>query len=191
MGSFLDTIYDVIFHPRRAMRDITERRLVGQALFLFFISMMMPPWALRGAVEGAFPMPAAGAAVVLEFVVCLAGWFFAAAVFSIVAEMFGGRGSALSLFAALGFCWLPRIAVMPFWAGASFLPEEQRAIATGFLGIIVAVWILFLSVEAIRASHEMSFLRAAMTMLFPVFLLAGIIAAIVVFTGVMLASWFS
>jgi hypothetical protein len=192
MGNFLDTVYDVIFHPRVAMRHIAERRLTGQALFLFFISMMMPPWALRNALDGAgtFPMPMAWAVMGVEFLVCLVFWLFTAAVFSIIAEMFGGRGSALALFAALGFCWLPRVVVMPLWAVAAFLPQALKAVATGVLGIVVAAWILFLSIEAIRASHGLSLEKAIVVMLFPMLTTVGIIITITIFAGAMIASWF-
>lgn len=185
MGNFLETIYDVIFQPQKAMRSIAERRLAGQALFLFFVSMLMiPPWNFRNAIGGALSLPAPEAAFVIELLGCFILWFFAASVLSIIAEICGGRGSAVGLFAALGFACLPRIVVMPLWALVAFLPERYRAAALGIIGTIVLVWIFLLSIEAVRASHGLSFGRAVLVLSLPVLALAGIVIGLVFFAGI-------
>jgi hypothetical protein len=57
--------------------------------------------------------------------VCLrfAMWFVGAAVLQLIAEFFGGRGSGLGLFAAIGFAHLPLIFMVPLAVAAMLLPS--------------------------------------------------------------------
>ena len=53
MGPFLEILYDVLFQPVAAMRQIAARRLVGQALAAFLISVLIPAGAAYFALKAA------------------------------------------------------------------------------------------------------------------------------------------
>ena len=106
-----------------------------------------------------------------------------AAVLNFVAELAGGRGTAVGLFAALGFSHLPRVAVTPLWVIAALLPSGPRGIAFGSIGLLVVLWTLMLNVAAIRGAHGLSGTRAVLVLLAPMLAIIGAVVAGVIFVG--------
>lgn len=183
MGNFLETIYDVLFKPKTAMQYIAEKKLTGQALVMFTIGMLVPVWAVYTGIKGAPIVPMLGGMFVLQFVGSLFLWILGASVFNFIAELAGGRGSAVGLFAAMGFCHLPRVAVIPLGVIAALLPDGLRGIAFGAIGLLVVVWTLMLNVAAIRGAHGLSTAMAVLVLLAPLLTLVGAVIAAVVFIG--------
>ncbi|MGL5514429.1 MAG: YIP1 family protein, partial [Sporomusa sp.] len=98
MGSFLETVYDVLFNPKQAMRYIAEKKLIGQALAMFSISMLVPVWAIYAGIKGTSGVSALGLLFIVHVIGSLVLWVFSAAVLSFIAELAGGRGTAVGLF---------------------------------------------------------------------------------------------
>jgi hypothetical protein len=183
MGNFLETIYDVLFNPVAAMQHIAEKKLTGQALAMFVIGMLVPVWALYTGIKSTAGVPALGLLFVLHFAGSFVFWLLGAAVLNFFAELAGGRGTAVGLFAALGFAHLPRVAVMPLWVIAALLPAGLRGFALGLIGVIVVTWTLLLHVAAIRGAHGLSGAKAVLVLLTPLLTLVAAIAVIMIFLG--------
>lgn len=183
MGSFLETIYDVLFNPTTAMQYIAEKKLTGQALAVFTIGMLVPVWAVYTGIKGTPGVPALGIMFVLHLIGSLAFWVIGASVLNFIAELAGGQGTAVGLFAALGFSHLPRIVVMPLWVIAALLPNGLRGIAFGIVGLIVVIWTLSLNVSAIRGAHGLSGAKAVLVLLTPMLVFLSTVVAAIIFLG--------
>ena len=183
MGSFLETIYDVLFKPRIAMEYIAQKKLTGQALTVFTIGMLVPVWAVYTGIKGTPAMPVLGGMFVLHFLGSLLLWILGAAVLNFVAELAGGRGTAVGLFAAMGFSHLPRVAVIPLGVIAALLPDGLRGLTFGAIGLLVVVWTLMLNVAAIRGAHGLSGPMAVLVLLAPILAIIGAIITVVIFVG--------
>lgn len=186
MGQFLETLYDVIFSPRTAMRSIADRRLAGQAIAAFLLSMFIP------MVAGYFVLKAAGFAKMISvfFIMQTLGslfmWFVGAAVLSLIAELYGGRGNALGLFAAMGFAHIPRIFAVPIWVVSLLLPSGASAVVFAISGVLVLVWTLMLDVLAIQGAHGLNGAKATLVLITPVLA----VAAAAIISGVFIGASF-
>ena len=183
MGSFLETIYDVLFKPKAAMEYIAEKKLTGQALAMFTIGMLVPVWAVYTGIKGTPAMPVLGGMFALHFFGSLVFWILGAAILNFVAELAGGRGTAVGLFAAMGFSHLPRVAVIPLGVIAALLPDGVRGLAFGAIGVLVVIWTLMLNVAAIRGAHGLSASMAVLVLFAPILALFGVVIAMIVFIG--------
>ena len=183
MGNFLETIYDVLFKPNTAMQYIAEKKLTGQALAMFTIGMLVPVWALYTGIREPAGVPALGFLFILHFTGSFVFWVLGAAVLSFVAELAGGRGTAVGLFAALGFAHIPRVAVMPLWVIAALLPDGLRGLALGIIGLLAVTWTLSLQVAAIRGAHGLSAAKAALVLVAPLLTMLAAVAAVIIFLG--------
>jgi hypothetical protein len=91
MGQFLDTIYDVLFHPASEMRRIADQKLVGQALTAFLLSVLIPAGVVFFALKDGPLSKLINIIVLMQTVGSLFLWFSGSAVLSLIAEFFGGR----------------------------------------------------------------------------------------------------
>jgi hypothetical protein len=189
MSNLYETLYDVLFQPRKAMREIAVDRKVGQAVLVFLVSVLIPVWALY------FGLKAAGIPKVVHIIIAvqllgsLVMWVAGTALWHLIAEFFGGRGTAVGLFTALGFAHIPRILLVPLWVLAALLPVGVRPLIMAVTGLGVMLWTLALDVEAIRGAHDISGAKAVLVLLTPVVAAALAVAVLVAFVGASMAQW--
>lgn len=172
------------------MRLIAGQRLCGQALAAFLLSTLIP------AVAGYYPAQAAGIGkfypviLLLQLFGGLFFWFVSSAVLHLIAEFYGGRGSAAGLFAATGFAQLPRILIAPLVVLAMLLPAGAMPLFLG-LGILgIMVWVLVLEVSAVKGAHELSGAKAVLVVLTPLLtLLAAFVALVTLIGTAFLPAW--
>ncbi|BBB91213.1 MAG TPA: Yip1 family protein [Methylomusa anaerophila] len=188
-GSFLETVYDVLFEPRQAMQAIAEQRLTGQALAMFAISMLVPVWTVYTGVTGMADSPATVAMFGVHLFASLVFWVLSAAVLSFIAELYGGQGTVLGLFAALGFSHLPRIAIIPAWVFVAIMPPVTRPVLMGIIGLAVVTWTLALNVAALRGAYGLSGAKAVLVLLTPILAVAILITVCVMFAGAAIVYW--
>lgn len=181
MGSFLETIYDVLFKPTVAMHYIAEKKLTGQALTMFVISMLVPVLAVYAGIKEMPGVPAFGILVTLNIIGSFVLWVLGSAVLSFIAELFGGKGTAVGLFAAMGFSHLPRVAAIPLWVIAALMPGGIRGLFIGIIGLGVVIWTLTLQVAALRGAHGLSATKAVLVLVAPMLAIIGGVAAIIIF----------
>jgi hypothetical protein len=183
MGSFLELLYDVLFSPAAAMRQIAARRTVGQAVAAFLLSIVIPALAIYFAVQSSATARWTGALFAVAVCLRFAMWFVGAAVLQLIAEFFGGRGSGLGLFAAIGFAHLPLIFMVPLAVAAMLLPSGAAPPALAAGGLALVFWVLALTVVAIQGAHELSAAKAVLVLLTPFLALALAAFAAAVFIG--------
>ncbi|HWR43686.1 Yip1 family protein [Sporomusa sp.] len=183
MGSFIETIYDVLFKPKEAMQYIAEKKLTRQAVAMFTIGMLVPVWALYAGIKGTAGVPALGIFFILHIIGSFVFWILSAAILAFIAELAGGRGTPVGLFSALGFSHLPRVVVMPLWVIVSLLPAGVQGVFFGIIGVFVVIWTLSLHIIALRGAYGLSGAKAVLVLMAPLLALIGTIAAIIIFAG--------
>lgn len=183
MGMFFETLYDVLFQPRTAMRQIAEAKKTGQALAVVILSGIIPIWAVYFGLKSAGMHQAFGVLVVLQLVGSLAMWVLGAALWHLIAELFGGKGTAVGLLGALGFAHLPRIFIVPLWVLAALLPAGIRPLIMGLTGLAIAIWVLYLDVTALKEAHSLSGTKAVLVFLAPPLAILAVVLAVMVFMG--------
>lgn len=188
MEQFLENVYDVIFQPSVAMRRIAAQKPVGQAVVAFALSVLIP----AGAVYLAFETANIGKLLpVIVLVLTLGGlfaWFSGAAVLSMIAEFFGGHGTAKGLFVAMGFAHIPRILAVPFFVLEKLFPGGIFAMAADLAFLVTFFWMLVLDVIAIKEAHGLGGARAVLVLITPLVVLILALLAVLFFAGTTLLS---
>ncbi|MCX7780299.1 MAG: YIP1 family protein [Negativicutes bacterium] len=183
MGNFLETLYDVLFSPRTAMKAIAVDRKLAQAFAAFFLSVTIPLWAMYFGLKAAGLQAAAYVIAMLQFAGSICAWFAGAAIFGLTAELFGGRGSAAGLFAAMGFAHLPRIFAIPLLLAAALVPAGVRPLIMAGTAIIIMGWTIYLDILAIKGAYGVSGAKALLVVLFPIAALVVLGIIVAVFIG--------
>lgn len=177
---FLETVYDVLFHPGTAMRNIAAQKMAGWAVVVFVISLLVPAWTIYLVLKAAGLGKMAGITIVLQSGGHIVLWLLGTALFHLSAECLGGRGTALGLLSTMGFAHLPRLFLVPLFVLAFLATGGMPKFLLAMFSVIIAVWVLALDIQAIRGTYELSALRAFAVMLVPFFLMF-IVAILVVF----------
>lgn len=183
MGTFFETLYDVLFQPRVAMRQIAAEKKIGQAVIVVLFSIIIPMWAFyfglkSSGIENAFVFFAA-----IQLVGTILMWIVGSALWHLIAEFFGGEGTALGLLCGLGYAHLPRVFIVPLWVLAALLPAGGRTFTMGLTGLAIAVWLLYLDITALKEAHNITTAKAVLVFLAPVLVLFAIILAILICMG--------
>lgn len=184
MTNIMETLYDVIFEPAKAMKDIAGGKKVKQAFIAFFVSTILPVWALSNGLSIANRIDFTMMISILHVFGSLLIWFTGAAVFGLTAELFGGQGSVAGLFSAMGFIHIPKLFAIPLWALSILLPPGVRPFWQVAGIVMIAIWTLYLEIAAIKGAYRITGSKAVLVLLFPaaVMLLMLVLAAI--FLGV-------
>lgn len=183
LGPFLENLYDVIFQPATAMRQIASVQLVGQGLAAFFISTLIPAGAAYFVLQAAELTRVYPVMLLFHIVGRLVVWFVGAAVLQLIAEFYGGRGTAMGLFAAIGFAHLPWIFAVPLWVLAILLPAGLAAITFAASFAVVIAWTMVLIVLAIKGASGLSTAKAVLVLATPLLVLILAVIALVIFIG--------
>ena len=177
MGSLFDMLYDILFQPAVGMKNIAEQKNVGQALVVFLLSILLPIWALHLGLE----FTAMSTMIYMMMVVKIGGsilmWIMAAALWHLIAEFFGGQGTAVGLFSALGFAHAPRIFIVPLWALITVMPANSKTLLLTICVVVVMLWSLSLDVVAIKEVHRLSAAKAVLVVITPL-LVMGLLCVI-------------
>lgn len=177
MGSLCEMLYDILFQPAIGMKNIAEKKNVGQAVVVFLLSILIPIWALY------FGLKATGISTMIPMIIGLkilgsmVMWVMATAIWHLIAELFGGRGTAVGMFAALGFAHIPRIFIVPFWALIAVMPESSKTLLMTIAVVLIVVWSLWLDVVAIKEIHQLTASKAVLVIITPL-LVIGIVCVI-------------
>ncbi len=188
-GNIYENVYDVLFQPRTAMRRIAENRVIGQALAVFTVSAVIPIWAVYFGLKAAGMSKAVDIIIFVHVLGSLVVWLLGAAIWHMIAEFFGGRGTALGLLAALGFAQFPRIFIVPLWVLAALMPPGIRPLLMVLAGLIIMVWALALDVTAIRESHGISGAKAVLVLLTPMLAIMVLAAISVALISTAITRW--
>ncbi|MBP2653212.1 MAG: Yip1 protein [Firmicutes bacterium] len=167
MENFFDNLYDVLFSPAQALRRIGDEKRIGQALTVFLLSVLIPAVVLYFVFQSMELFKLGGFVLVIETIGRLLVWFVSAAVLHLIAEFFGGTGTAKGFFVATGFAYLPQTLAVPFWVVAMFLPSQIMTALVGVTSLVVFFWTLTLNVLAIKEVHRISGAKAVLVLVTP------------------------
>ena len=184
MGSLLEIFYDILFQPQVGMRNIAERKNIGQALVAFLLSILIPIWALY------FGLKAAGMSTMIHMIIGLKVfgsivlWIIGAALWNLIAEFFGGQGTAIGLLAALGFAHIPRIFIVPLWALVVVMPAGSKTLLMVISMLAVMLWSFYLDVVAIKEVYQLSAAKAILVMIMPLLVIGLLCGVVFAFIGI-------
>ncbi|MBP2626552.1 MAG: Yip1 protein [Firmicutes bacterium] len=177
MGSLFEMLYDILFQPAIGMKNIAQRKNVGQAIVVFLLSILIPIWALYFGLKATGMSTMINVMIVLKIFGSLVMWIMGAAIWHLIAEFFGGHGTAVGLFTALGFAHAPRIFIVPLWALIAVMPASSKTMLMTISVLAVMLWSLSLDVVAIKEVHQLSASKAVLVMITPL-LVVGILCII-------------
>lgn len=169
MNYFLDLVYQLLVHPRVALRTITRGERLTQAAILWVAVMFLV--SLSSLVEGPGFLTVFGFCV-LGFGITL---LLHSAVIDYSAGLLGGRGTAKGITA--GF--LASSAPYAFTVFGTLLSMTAGSGAESFLGFVVGVWGFVLDVIAVSENYGFSTGKSVAIALIPAFLCIVIILALI------------
>ncbi|WP_378955303.1 Yip1 family protein [Pelosinus sp. sgz500959] len=183
MGSLFDNLYDVLFQPWVAMRNMAESKNVGQAISVFFCSILVPIWALYFGLKDTGLAMMFHVLVMFKVIGSLMIWIMGVAIWQLTAEFFGGRGTAVGLFVTLGFAHIPRIFMVPLWAMVTVMPSSTKTFLLSISVLVLVFWSLYLDVVAIREVHQLSTAKSVLVLMSPIIGIGVLCAVIAIFIG--------
>jgi hypothetical protein len=201
----LETTMSVLSQPVPTMRRLTRNPRVGWALIVTVVIAVGSSLAtvaqggpLMGAQPGFAPPPeleqqlrTMGLVIALAApVVAVIALAIGAGIVQVSSYLLGGKGSYAGLFTGLGFASIPNVLGIP----AMLLPRLLGGAGSALSGLVnlgALVWVLVLSVIAVRENHDFSTGRAVAALLIPVAVLVGGLIGLAVLFAVLLATGFS
>lgn len=178
MNSILEMLYDMLARPKEAFQVISEHGKLSKACQIVLFSTVISSLAAYANVfEGNFK----GAMLLAQIVSSVLMWGLSVAVWHLLAELLGGRGSVKTLLTTIGFTYFLQLLIVPVYLIASFLPTF------GFLLIMIAtlafaVWSIVLGILAIREVYQLSGGKATLVYFLPLLIFMGIFI-VMIFTA--------
>jgi hypothetical protein len=166
-SSIFDDLYDVIFQPFAAMNRIAVNRQLSHSFLVALISICIPVVASMLGVSGRTNLHFVGVIVLLAVVTGFILWAGGAAVWNLIAELLGGRGSAYGLFCALGYAFVPAAAFVPCWVLAAVMPAPVTGLLLGIALLAAWAWTILLIIAAVKGAHGISTSRSILVLLVP------------------------
>ncbi|MCL5781010.1 MAG: YIP1 family protein [Firmicutes bacterium] len=112
-------------------------------------------------------------------------WFFYSALLHLLADFYGGRGEARTIFVVYGLAGLPEVFLIPLGVLTTLI-SPSAAVGVNTLGsLIVLIWGVILLTIGLREAHRLSTGRALAVIFTPV--LAVIVLAVITLVGLMSA----
>ena len=178
MSSILETLYDLLAKPKEAFEVIVSEARVAKACQIVLFSTVISSLA---AYANVFEGSSKGAMLLAQIICSVLMWGISVAIWHLLAELMGGRGSVKTLLTAIGFTYFLQLLVVPIYLIASFFP------GVGFLLImiatlIVAVWSIVLGILAIREAYQLSGGKATLVYFLPLLIFIGVFI-VMIFTA--------
>lgn len=159
------------------MGKIAEQKNVGQAVLVASLSIFLPILAVGFGIKDTGMATMMYVMIGIKIVASFLVWMIGSAIWHLIAEFFGGRGTGVGLFSALGFAHLPRIFIVPLWALIGVMPESSKTVLMVIAVLTILSWSLALDVVAIKEVHQLSTAKAVLVMLMPL-LMIGLLCLI-------------
>ncbi|MEW6242848.1 MAG: Yip1 family protein [Bacillota bacterium] len=176
----LEILYGIMARPASTIEKVAKRPPVGTALLVFTVSTVIT--TLVGTRDASFyghSIPNLRAFTTLVTVAGLifaySTWFIGTAIVHLWAELLGGRGRALALFAAGGLLSFIQLFTVP----AALIAMAVGEWFSNMVAFAVLIWTVVLYVISIKAVYQMSVGRAVAALLLPVLVAALAVGALV------------
>ncbi|GAB6159058.1 hypothetical protein JCM39194_22580 [Desulfotomaculum varum] len=186
---YYEIIYGVLFDPVPTMRRLAANPPLGAA-FVIVITLALAGmlaslyiYARSGAPElgGAVGLPwqqhltaaralraAAPVLALLGAVFYFVKWFFYSALLHLLAEFYGGRGKARTVFVIYGLAGLPEVFLIPLNVVTALAAPSLTAVVSTLGNLGTLVWGTVLLTIGLREAHRLSTGRALAVIATPV-----------------------
>lgn len=182
MGNLLETIYDLLVGPKTAFEEIVQTKTIGQAFWIVLFSNALIILAFfSGSMELGFKI----FLLLLQVVSGVLIWGVSTAVWHLLAELLGARGSVRELLVAVGFVSFIQILMIPVYLIANVMLEGSEALLA-IAGIVLMIWSSVLEIFAIQSVYRVSGAKAVLIFLLPVLIAIGLVVVTVVLAGSMI-----
>jgi len=184
----LDLLYQVLTSPSSAFQSLAERKPVAQAVavavatsaIFALVVLPYPPRLVENIVgleRGALGSPALWLVWLSFFPVLL---LIEAGLVRLAAASLGGRGSYRGLFCGLCFASFPLVLFAPAALLRAMVDAIWGQSVYYFCSVVLALWILWLSVLATRQTERLALHRAIIACLIPLFvvIIAPLVAVV-------------
>lgn len=186
---YYEIIYGVLFDPKETMRRIVQRPpLTATLIIVILLSLVGLLTNLYTSAHGGsanlgleMGLPLAQAQVfsdalraaapvlaILGAVFYFVKWFFYSALLHLLADFYGGRGEARTVFIVYGLAGLPEVFLIPLNV-VTTLAVPDWATGTSTVGsLLVLIWGVYLLTLGLREAHKLSTGRALAVIFTPV-----------------------
>lgn len=191
--SFLDIVYGVIFSPRQTMAIVGQQKPFWSAFALLLAINLLTIMTIfvsfdsyqsfNSILPKAALQPGTLKKVLLVISFCmffirLIFLFASAGIYNIFGELLGGKSNGIGLLTALCLTAIPEVFSIPLHLLGVLLPIGKTVDGLG--NFLLSLWMLGLSILAIREVLELSTARALLILFLPLLIIFSIIFALVI-----------
>ncbi|MCF8011282.1 MAG: YIP1 family protein [Clostridiales bacterium] len=197
---FLELIYGILFEPVKTFKQIAFNPPIGQAVIIYLAVKLLSgimgafinantmagaltqvPPILAQVIHGMVPL-----FILLGLLIQFIKWFVYSGVLHLLADFYGGAGTARGVFTVYGLAALPTVFLIPVQLLLLVLSPGE-----GFVNLLIipvtlalAIWGFIILILGVREVHEFSTGRSVLVIFTPVIaiILLVIIAAAVLFS---------
>lgn len=187
---FFELIYGTLFNPVETFTKVSRNPPLFQGFIIFIISVLLisvsrillPQDMADLSPEVAGIISQAGPSVaVLSAIIALVFWFIQAGILQVVAELLGGRGSAVGVLTILALAGIPGVLAIPFQVAGHFLSESFLGSFLALAGNLFSIiWWVIILILGIRQVHGFSTGKSVITVIAPIITFFLIIIVMVI-----------
>jgi len=204
-SSILDIVYGVLFDPVRTFVGFAQKPPIVAVIIIFLalnlaeaiISLFTAPvyfdniGGLPGLAEAGTKQALISFVALAGFSFALIKWFLMAGLLHLLAELYGGRGTARSVWAVYGVAGLPAVVMIPVQLLITlFTSGDLTDFITGLIALGLYVWGVLLLIIGLREVHLLSTGRAVLTVITPGLMVLLLTLVNIIFIGSALSTIF-
>ena len=186
MGSLLETMYDLLFKPQKAMPQIMQVKSLKQSLLVVLFCTILTTWG--GLTTGIFNGTSQIIIVFFDLIGSLFVWGATTAVWHLFAELIGGNGQIKQLLKLLGFIYFIDVLLMPIYLVAAVTSSAGLVVVAT---ILVWIWKSVLSIFALKAVYDISSAKATLVFFLPFLILLGVFLCSMLLAGSFMMTMFN
>lgn len=186
---YYDIIYGVLFEPVQTMKRVAQQPpLAATLVIVIALSLISLLTSLYTSAHGGsanlglemgLPMArakmfsealraAAPMLAILGAIFYFVKWFFYSALLHLLADFYGGKGNARTVFVVYGLAGLPAVFLIPLDVLTTMVLPNLATLVNTLASLTVLVWGFILLTIGIREAHLLSTGRAVAVILTPV-----------------------
>ena len=187
--NYYEIIYGVLFEPVQTMKRVVQNPPLGATLVIVIsLSLVSLLTNLYTSAHGGsanlgqeMGLPIASAKMfsealrvaapmlaILGTLFYFVKWFFYSALLHLLADFYGGKGEARTVFVVYGLAGLPSVFLIPLDVLTTLALPTLATLANTLGGLVVLIWGFILLTIGLRESHLLSTGRAVAVILTPV-----------------------
>ena len=186
MGSLLETMYDLLLKPQKALSEIMQTKSLKQSLLVVLFCTILTIWG--GLTTGLFSGTSQIVIVFFDMLASLFVWGAAAAIWHLFAELTRGHGQIKQLLKLLGFIYFIDVLLMPIYLVAAVTSSAGIIVVAT---ILVWLWKGALSILALKAVYGISYAKAALVFFLPFLIFVGVFLCSMILAGSLMMTMFN